>query len=87
MNIFGFLAVLIVCITILILAFLAIKYPVQKHIHQYIHTVNDNPQPTETPVPEDINPGPTEIKQMDAVIAAVNNLMGIPMEDTTDDAR
>lgn len=79
MTVFGFLSTIVICATVIAIVLLCIKHPITKHIHHYSHTITEA-KPASIHVPEE-TPQRVEAKQMDAVIAAVNELMGIATED------
>jgi CBS-domain-containing membrane protein len=80
MTVFGFLATIVLCLTAVLIVCILIKHPMHTHVHQYLHQVHEGEEPVEEiEAPEEVVD--TEAKQMDAVIAAVNELMGIETED------
>lgn len=81
MTIFGFLATIVVCVTAVVIVSILLRHPLHTHVHTHLHTENTETQPKEVPAEEKPVPEDTELKQMDAVIAAVNELMGIETED------
>lgn len=81
MTIFGFLATIVVCATAIVIVSILLRHPLHTHVHTYLHTENTETQPKAVPAEEKPVSEDTELKQMDAVIAAVNELMGIETED------
>lgn len=81
MTVFGFLATVVCCATAVVLLCILIKHPIHTHVHHYTHSEHENKTPIAVPLEEKTELVDTELKQMDAVISAVNQLMGIETEE------
>ena len=81
MTVFGFLATIVLCLTAVTIVCILIKHPMHTHVHQYLHQVHEGEETVEKSEALEEEVVDNEAKQMDAVIAAVNELMGIETED------